>query len=339
MKKQPILVLADPHFHNYKNHSTTIGGKNSRLLHVAETVKAAIDIGGEKGCGAVAIAGDIFHVRGAVRPSVLMTVAECLEYAVSRDIEVVLIPGNHDMEYFRGGETAVDILSEMKKVHVLDGKAPWLIGGWDIVGIPYIHDVEEFKDAFGKLLALEKPDLVLMHQGVDDFKPSETTPETGIVASALENDGWVISGHYHTAKKVGRVLSPGAPLQHTFGDEGQERGCWVLTEGDAEFIPIDVAPKFYTVSTAKDLKKLKAPCFVRIKAKTERAAKSLREKALEAGAESVVVQLEKSFATAHEKTVKLSTPRQMIRDYLALKEEIPAEDGDRVLALFDEVCL
>ena len=64
---------------------------------------------------------------------------------------------------------------------------------------------------------------------------------------------YVVGGHFHRKQMIAgydNMLYTGAPIQHSFGDEGEEKGYVILDTSkrcDIQFVPIP-NPKFYTMS-------------------------------------------------------------------------------------------
>ena len=339
-----ILLLGDPQFHNYKAHSTLIEGVNSRLLNIEQAWQDAIEQGVKSGCDLALVCGDIFEVRGSIRPSVYNRVFGLMQYMASQ-MRVVMIAGNHDMEHYRGGDTAIDAFGAIHGITVL--KPPYgheFRGGTRIFGIPYVHRIDEFKAIYEKLCSDERPDIIMIHQGIDDFDLTGHIPETGVTVEYLNEhkpeDAWVFSGHYHTHKVDGRIVMVGAPVQHMFSDEGQLRGYMIFDpEADRVRFHELSAPEFVTITSKKQLPAAKGN-FVRIQAKRLADANRLAAGAKDAGALSVVARVEKTFATAHEKTIKVSSNvRKMLTDYIEIMGDRYDGRGPAILKKFEEICL
>lgn len=341
------LVIGDLHGHSHKAHSRIIDGVNSRLLELVSAFEQALDIGKLNGCSEMYVTGDVFHVKGNIKPSVMNIITKLFAKAISEyDMDVVITAGNHDYETFDGAVTAIDALDYIhnlkRGVMVCSKPAKLIVGDKKIVCIPYIHNNEDFKAIYRKLVKKYVPDVVLMHQGIDDYAPRKDIPETSITVDFLTKgfDGWVFSGHYHHPYKFDgcKVVNVGSPRQSKFGDTG-DRGCWVFDPASdtVEFHSLD-APKFMEVDTKfKDFPSAKGN-FVRINALTTKKIDALVEKLKEAGALSVTLNIEKEYTTAHEKAISLSTPQKMFLDYINLHEKyVPYRD--KLVNLFDKICL
>lgn len=351
MSENSVVVISDPHFHAFRQHSRIEDGVNTRLLDQLGVLTQVVDAAAVKGCSTMLICGDVFEVQGVIKPSVFNAVTGSVyQILVDYGLDIVAIPGNHDLETYNGSETAIcswDVLTSGDKspatVKVIRSPGWVQRNGWKILGIPYMKNNEEFKEVFAKMSMDNEPDITMIHQGVDDFA-GPNLPETGITARFLEknNNGWVFCGHYHNPRCRGRIVSVGAPIHHRADDEGSQRGYWILKQdGTLQFFETEF-PRFVTL-TETDLGSHKEEClkgnYVRIKAKSAKAGQKLKELAMKKGALSVgSVEIERTFTTAHEKTVTLSSPRAMLSEYLDIVGKDAGQKG-RVMELFDRLCM
>ncbi len=335
-----VAVMSDPHFHNYKAHSTIVDGENSRLLDVENTFREIVNQAKTQRCKVLLIAGDIFHVRGQIKPSVMASVMRSIKYA-TESMEVVLIPGNHDMEDFRGGPTAVDHLAELDNCTVLK-KTTVLTTSWGltVAAIPYCHTKEEFREEAAKID--RRPyEVVMCHQGIDGMGP-EGMPATGITTDFMRavfgEDIPIFCGHYHHCGIEENVVQVGAPLQHDFSDCEKARGFWVYDTKHPEkpvFHPVRVAPEFHSVTTLSAARKVPSGSIVRVKATSGTVAEkmvSLLDKPL-----SVVVVVEKKYEKAHSRTIELRSVPDMVDQFLKIGGMETSERRE-IISLYKEVC-
>jgi DNA repair exonuclease SbcCD nuclease subunit len=258
---------------------------------------------------------------------------------VGEDVFVAAIPGNHDMENFRDGESAVDSLPI---AGVLKNSGA-ILNGIHVHGIPYCHDISEFKEKFDEAALTVEPDIFMIHQGIDNFSGGGM-PLTGLTAewlnSYLAPGQFVVAGHYHCWGRSGAVIQVGAPYQQAFGDEN-EKGCFVLDldSGESEFFKLE-APKFVTVESLKDVGvRHLVGDFVRVKAKTLATGEKIAEAARLAGAASVVLDIERVYSKAHSETIKITAdPVEMISKYIDIEGERYSPDDKRdILGLFEVI--
>jgi DNA repair exonuclease SbcCD nuclease subunit len=337
-----IATTADWHFHAYKAHSRLLAGrKNSRLVDIERTWFEVVDDACRNGCEMMLVAGDMFNVRGSLRPSVLNSAVACLEYAAGY-MPVVFIPGNHDMEDFKGGPTAVDTFEALNHVYVMGGPSVMALRDITIVGVPYQNNLEEFTKV-AKGIPERKPDIIMCHQGIDSLAP-KGVPAHGFTVEAMQgvfgNDVPIVCGHYHKPGQDANVIQIGAPLQHNFGDEGQQRGYWVIdldpTDGawGFEFRDISLAPKFITVTEGMEAPIIDGD-FVRVKASSASSASKLA-KCIE-GAGDISVVIEREYAAAHEETISVGTVPAMLDQYFKAKG-LGESEIKNALSLYEEVC-
>ncbi|HEU4635895.1 MAG TPA: metallophosphoesterase, partial [Edaphobacter sp.] len=95
----PYAVVSDSHNHNWNAFSTVLpNGVNDRLQMILDETERAADellaIGGKR----MVHAGDLFHVRGQLAPSVLNPTLDCYRRILAKGVEVVINAGNHDLE-------------------------------------------------------------------------------------------------------------------------------------------------------------------------------------------------------------------------------------------------
>ena len=339
-----LAIMADLHFHAFKQFASRVDGDNSRFLEIIEAFSNAVEMAAEQECTALLIAGDVFHARGALRPSVFNRVFFEIAEAAG-DMQVLIIPGNHDMENYRGGSTAVDTLHEMENVtvakepscQVIVGTRSGSVRNLSVGCVPYIHDHEEFIVEAAKLVNATKPEAMLIHQGIDDFA-DPGVPGTGLTIKRIREffDGPVFCGHYHGPEMIENVFCVGSLVQHSFGDTS-ERGFWIYdTDTKAAKHVVVPGPRFLTVSSVKEAKAASG-CYVRVMVDTLAKADKISNAAFEAGAKGVTVVLERKFTAAHSSALKLSTPKNMLAEYLGMQSDTKGREGE-LMALFEAVC-
>ena len=356
-----FAVFSDVHCHNYKEHSTIDEGVNSRLKICVNSIKRVGADCYERGIKTAFMCGDMFHVRGQIRPSVLNEVVDALKFVTkSCGVDLYMIPGNHDLENYREGGSSIDALDLIDGVTVI--KEPDVIYTREenlmVLGIPYMHGAEQFKDCYENMLAMHPAvDVVLMHQYIDDFIPS-VIGKTGIsacwLASKIKNGGVVFSGHYHernyavTGDNV--VFNVGALLPQKFGDSGSYGHVilqYALGDGFVDVPPTvveTIAPKFITINaTPSKTDKSISGNYIRIITDTPVKAEKIKERCLELGAYSVVAQIIRPEYMAKEDkrpVISISSTESMIKEYLRSESCIvPVDVRSKVYDLFQKICV
>lgn len=317
---RPYGVMADLHCHPWSAFSSTNAeGVNSRLAEILHEIDRCCASVQELGGDTVVIAGDIFHVRGSVAPSVFNPVRDKLRAWVGKGIQFLGIPGNHDLE----GRSVTKLGSS---VSMLDGNGigfcharegtwlqnmnvafqPWIAKHSDL--LIALNDLADHIKAKGGDLG--KIDLFI-HAGIDGVLPG--MPEHGLKPSALAALGFkrVFAGDYHNHMAFpGGVYSIGAPTHHTWGDVGAKAGFLLVTEDKVKWVSTH-APQFIDITGEEDEAEL--PLIVdghyvraRIGAATAGEITEWRDKLTAMGARGVLIQSVPVSASAPRGTVKAS---------------------------------
>jgi len=334
------------------------GGVNSRHRFIDKTVRMAYSIAKDQKCSAMFIPGDIFHVRGILKTSTFNMVQELFD-EMSASIPTFMITGNHDLETYDNGQyaSAIKSLGTMRHIDILDGCSVNFKGSI-FAGIPYTHSIDKFKELYVQTIKDHRPNVLMIHQGVDDFRPSPGMPETKLTAKWLyENSGGkgeikpvVLCGHYHKPEMLNNIINVGAALQHTHGGSGQARGMWTFDVHDdgkgvvTEVGQINVAPKFEVV-TDEELKKMKdvgefiKTHYVKIKSKSLKALEKIASKHTDVDLSCVRIEIEKEFKGAHDVSIAIGNVQDMLTTYLSDVLVLPKEKVSHLVGLFNEVTL
>lgn len=215
--------------------------------------------------------GDLFQTRGKVDTVVYNCVYDEIKDIGNCGITVLMISGNHD-QYNNSDvpENSLHPFKELKNVYVCD--EPTLIEGipgtdtkdCNFACVPYSKNIENIKNwVKGASEVSQKcledtgiPTILLMHAGVsgafvgtenyslaDAFIPEDLYPD---------RFKYVVLGHFHKPQYLSgynNAFYTGSPLQHSFSDEGEQRGFYVIDiskRWDVQMIPIQ-SPKFCTI--------------------------------------------------------------------------------------------
>lgn len=240
------VVFSDLHCHPWPAFSRLDeSGTNTRLrdtLRVLELVaKAAID----RKADCIIFAGDFFHTQ-RIEAEVLHLAAETLSN-FPINIPILAIEGNHDQATKIMNLTSVSGLRVPRQWNWLRN-LDLRVSGIHVWGVPY------GSEAFPKPV----PDIAVLHRGVhgaqvSDYFLSGFEHDLKLEDAHLYAKKLVICGHYHKPQFFEndvKVLIPGSPLQHTWGDVGQDRGIWIIDVTDkvsCEFLPLDL-PKFIRIT-------------------------------------------------------------------------------------------
>ena len=250
----PYVVVSDIHCHSWSQFSkTNADGVNSRLavileelLRAAETVKAA-------GGTMMRVAGDLFHVRGKIEPTVFNPTFDTFRKISDMGITVELIPGNHDLESYH----AVRLGNAMQQLEQIAGVTVIVEpeARDETVMVPWIDDLGELRRVCKKL-ANKDLDLII-HAPLNGV--IKGLPDLGLDPDDLASWGYdrVFVGHYHNHKEfaAGKVYSIGATTHQTWSDPGTAAGFLMVYKDRIEFHESE-APEFVNIDDEADINPL-----------------------------------------------------------------------------------
>lgn len=264
-----FVVMSDNHMHLWSAFShENEKGLNNRLGHILDELDncaaTCVAAGGKRVYGA----GDLFHVRGVIPPSVINPLKDRMEAIhKSTGIEFILMPGNHDLEKNDSLKigSATSSLSSVPGVTVIDrpryfeedkvAMLPWRDKMDDLRGD--MTDMAAKLDDQGWLLGAT----LIIHAPVNGVIVG--IPEKGFDAFELDAYGFlrVIAGHYHNHKQFPgtKVYSAGATTHQTWGDVDTLAGHMLITGDLVKHIESE-APKFVQYNADWDDEAAKEMC-------------------------------------------------------------------------------
>lgn len=306
MKTPPYLLISDLHYHSWSAFSeTAASGVNSRLQLLIDATREAFTelrvAGGKKAF----IAGDVFHKRGSVEPSVLNPVMDLFRELTGEGFEIYAIPGNHDLEK-NDSERLSNAITTLETCGVIVAHEPMVVTFDDdsrVALFPWYSDIKAL------LAAMDSVRIDILHEGDDDeyCPPMDAIihapidgvlphlPAHGLDAKTLETVGYerVFSGHYHHHKRMSEgVYSIGALTHQTWGDIGSRAGYMLVGSEEVQFETSH--PRFVELTGEEDEDDAKALVkgnFVRVRAEIEKDSelKEIREGVLAWEAKGVSV--------------------------------------------------
>jgi DNA repair exonuclease SbcCD nuclease subunit len=269
------------------------------------------DVARERGIEVVVDLGDVFHDRTHVDAYTHSRVYQASRKARKDGIKTFFLLGNHDM-YFRFDRRASSILAFEALGGVIHQPGTIDIGDIPCDFLPYVEDAPgpEMTKAFlrgnrAKVLFFHAAiEGAIMNSASGKKREIEMDDDAEIHEDEIKEcispqfmDGWelAVGGHYHmcqiVAEKPCKVMYAGSPIQHSFGEAGEEKGLWILNLETLEMERIinTFSPRFVTLNLGalEDIGDVDVEnCRVRVKLE-EPSAKliaKLRQQATKAGA-------------------------------------------------------
>lgn len=229
----------------------------ARLPDLQQAVKATIRSAIEAKCTDYVFLGDLANPEGVNEATCL--IIEAVWTLVQHDIDVHLIPGNHDVVENGAGTTTLSPLAvaamainqfarrgenpDIGEVIVCERPKLYEIGPYNWLALPYTphshtYDPEAFVREHKKQLA-QKPTIAYGHLMFDGITPGvETTdmPRGRDILFPLDElkrrckgGLFMANGHYHERQVYSGVQIPGSLERLTFGEEHNTPG-WLIVE-------------------------------------------------------------------------------------------------------------
>ena len=200
----------------------------------------------EKNCRHLFILGDVFHNRKEISTTAIETARKFFTVLRDNDINVDIIPGNHDCYYDSNTEvTSLALLSEWDNISV--HYKPFDMNAIGVNGllVPWGVDLTPFVGkGFG---------FVAGHFEITSFNMTATQVcENGISSDMLFGVAPIVfSGHFHLRAErnykngKNKIIYVGSPFELDWGDYGSAKGIYFFDPKSCKysFVENNVSPK------------------------------------------------------------------------------------------------
>ena len=252
--------MADLHCHNWSAFSNVDVdlGINNRLMHILDELKRCAAEVLKAGGDTIIIAGDMFHVRGNVSPSVFNPIKYTLASLRDDGIKFQIIAGNHDLQSKESealGSSVNMLREDSVKIYHRRGIVNNPV---TVILIPWHSTVPLYKEAINETVGIYHDPAqraaidLIVHLGIDGSLPYDDGHN--VKADWLRNLGFkrVFSGHFHNHKNFGNgIYSIGSPTHHSFRDVGTKSGFMIVHQ-DSEKWFSSRAPHFIDIDGSED---------------------------------------------------------------------------------------
>lgn len=333
MSEQIYGVVSDQHMHGWSAFAETLPtGINSRLqITIDELIRAAKEVKA-RGGKTLIDAGDVFHVRGSLAPSVLNPVEDAYRHIIDDlGMEVAILAGNHDME----GKTSHRISNAITTLEKLGCKIinePSVLPELKIAMVPWNPKLDTTP------ATADKPEVLGLRDQIKNLPltPAQRAeyalfihapldgvilglPDKGFTAAELASYGfkYVFSGHYHNHKDMGDgVFSIGPTTQQNWGDIGSKAGYLIVSESNGVEWRASNAPEFVAIDNTTDPDEIPLIVpgnYVRVTLNSNKASdkNAMRDYLLKQGAVGVSILPSKSVVATATRSAKINAGATM----------------------------
>jgi DNA repair exonuclease SbcCD nuclease subunit len=297
---KPYGLISDTHHHNWSAFATTLeNGVNSRLQALLNEAERCAHEVRKAGGDTIIHAGDMFHVRGSIAPSVLNPTLDCYREIVDSGIRVIILAGNHDLE----GKDSNRLGSA---ITALEGVGCRVFNNTtEIDGVtfaPWHNSVADLKKTLEGCDADLCCDLII-HAPIDNVIAG--IPDHGLDAAYLNKLGFrrVFAGHYHNHKDFGNnVYSIGALAHHTWSDIDSKAGFLIVSDEGVRWHKSH-APEFVEITAETDPAELALTvdgnyCRAKISSTKQKDVEELRAFLIDNGAKGVTILAQKEASVS-----------------------------------------
>ncbi|MBX4911414.1 hypothetical protein HJA82_29310 [Rhizobium bangladeshense] len=304
------VIVSDIHCHQWSTFSTfTANGINGRLQIILDELLRAARHAKSIGAKFIVCAGDILHVRGSINPEVLNPLQERVKEILEMGIDILAIPGNHDLA---GKDTTVLGNAIQTLSHTKCGETGFRVfheatvheEGDHLLGfVPYRMTTALLMADLAELAKHPNKDQmdVFVHAGIDGVLIG--VQPHGLTGEMLADFGFrnVFAGDYHHHKEVvPGVWSIGATTHQRWNDVGTKAGFMSVDDDGKATYHATHAPRFVDVSglDEDDMALAADGNYVRFSGPEMTSAEiaELRQFLLDSGAQGVVIMAPKKTA-------------------------------------------
>lgn len=196
--------------------------------------------------------GDVFDRRKFINFSILKS---CREYFFDklkeRNIDMLVIPGNHDTYYKNTNEVnSIDLLlREYDNIKIIEDPSTFVVGGCTFTFVPWMC-AENYDNVMALLKDPGHSEICVGHfeiEGFDMFRGVKN--DGGMSRDVLKNFEAVFTGHFHHRSAQDNIYYLGSPYGFTWSDYDDPRGFHIFNTVSRElnFIqnPFEMFHKIY----------------------------------------------------------------------------------------------
>lgn len=272
-----ILTLADLQLQAYKEFSSVNSkGYNSRAYDLVERLTKIIrEKNEEEPLDGVCVLGDFWDNRFVLEVDLLDLAHDALA-RWSKMCPVYLLEGNHDQ--FQKSGLLTSLRQFQSFCEVIRKPETRKIGGESIAFSPYHPNLEVIKEGLVKLQG-SGAKYLFGHWTVAGASTGSATLEKGVEKNfpALAGYKHILLGDIHKHQYLtDNMLYLGSPVQHDFGERGDEKCVWLLDDEGLTPIPTELPCFIVTSDLEEAVREKEAGNYVEYIAKSEGNSETAR---------------------------------------------------------------
>lgn len=320
-----IIIHSDQHMHNWGSFSkTTPNGLNSRLEIQLSELEKTYQKADEVGARLMVYAGDLFHKRGEIKPTIFNPVYKKIKELHKKypNITAIAIAGNHDLES-NFSDPNSNAPESLRSANFITITQPTYLKNNKILLIPWMENLSNLMqelDSPKYSMEVRAESIVVIHAPINGV--IKGIPHNGLNNEDLKALGWkcIYAGHYHNYKVYDGVISIGALTHQTWNDIGTKAG-FIHIHGNTHTHYESGAPKFIDLNNPTVTEDDIVGNYVQYESdKITATDAEIRQELLDKGALGVVINITKkptfTRTSTITKTASLSTIENAIDEYV-----------------------
>ena len=229
MKKALTVLFTDIHIHLHNEE------------FVLDSISQIIDVCKNVGVKRALLLGDCFESRKAQPLQCLKSLERVLNMFNDADIELIIIPGNHDKTNYESMDSFLDQYQHFPNITLVrDYYSLDIAKNIHFHFIPYFKEETTYLTYFNKLTPVAVGRHYLFtHIGIDGIlNNSGEEVKNPVTKSLFKSFDKVYVGHYHNGSQHGNINYIGSIMPTNFGED-DKKGCTILfDDGTDEFKPL-----------------------------------------------------------------------------------------------------
>lgn len=227
---QPFMILVND-IHIDKQKGELVKDLFVQVIHQCE----------EYGVNRIAIGGDVFTNRSGQPLDCLSTFQDIIDLCAKADIELHVIPGNHDKTDPNDERSYLDVYRGNRNLKIYRHGVSRIIEGCVVAFIPYFGD-EKWMEEFEGVSEITEAQLIdgdvskdaarflITHIAINGVKNNDGSEVMSDLKDGMFRDyDKVLVGHYHNASRIGQnVYYTGSMYQNNFGETIDDKGCTLM---------------------------------------------------------------------------------------------------------------
>jgi exonuclease SbcD len=258
MSKKPLIVFSTD-WHLESNNITAITDLVRQQCELAKSLEVKY----------IGCLGDVFNSRIAQREEILTAFGRILDIISSYDLELWLIPGNHDKTVYTGFDSFLNPYKHHPCLKLIDKAGGIPFNDIYLHFLPFFSE-EVWLNQFDELCkyivkgGVDSKHILCTHIAVNgSMNNDKTVVSCGIKTSMFKDFFKVFSGHYHDPQTIGTNFYHLPSIQQNNFGENTDKGFTVLFQDGVhetvkskfkEYLKVKID---LDVATAEDLTALK----------------------------------------------------------------------------------